>query len=134
MADWSSPQAVKEAVKAFRNMAYGQRGGSISQQQARTTKDHPVRGPQWVSKFTIPSSLDTDILDLLVRAIDYLGDGKGTYQSPLLRPLNAQWTGYRAGVGKDASEPQITEQEKYCYLTESAKSPLVIYYIYGGAF
>ena len=134
MADWSSPQAVQEAVKVFRDMAYSQRAFSISQQQARTTKDAPVKGPQWVSKFTIPSTPELDILHLLIRAIDYLNDGKGTYQRPLLQPLNAQWTGYRPGVPKDASEPQLPEKEKYIALADGAESPFVIYYIYGGAF
>ena len=109
-------------------------GTSISEHQNRTLNEIPVKGPAWVSKFTIPPSPQDDIEDLLFRAIDKGNAGKATYIRPQCEPLDAQWTGHRAGVGKDAQEPSISEKVKYCALINDAKSHAVILYVYGGAF
>ena len=133
---WDCPQKIREATQAIRARVVTviESGTTISEQQKRTLNEIPVKGPTWVSKFTIPPSPEDDIRELLFRAIDQGNEGKVNYFRPKCQPLDAQWTGYRAGAGKDTQEPDMSEEEKYRALVNDTKSPFVILYVYGGAF
>ncbi|KAE8320570.1 hypothetical protein BDV39DRAFT_211544 [Aspergillus sergii] len=84
---------------------------AISDQQKATCRNDPVKGPLWVSKFTLPSSTDDNSRDLLFRLIDEANEHQ-----------------------MDTPEPAIGEQEKFEKLVAETKSPLTVLYLYGGSF
>lgn len=107
---------------------------TISEQQRATLKEPPVKGPVWVSQFTVPPPQEDRVRTLLLRVIDELDAGNGPYTQPQSAPIDAQWTGHRESVDKDAPEPPMSEDEKYTMLMKEVSSPVVIMFVYGGAF
>ncbi|KAL3459182.1 alpha/beta-hydrolase [Aspergillus heterothallicus] len=109
---------------------------SISDAQAASLRDDPVKGPIWVAKFTTPApepGQDTS-RDLLLSLVDDLNENNVPYDRPDSTALKFEWVGYRHYVEKDTSEPPISEQEKYDNLCAENTSPLTVLYIYGGTF
>ncbi|UNI25093.1 hypothetical protein JDV02_010797 [Purpureocillium takamizusanense] len=110
---------------------------SISATQAATTKDRPVTGPIWVSKFAVPkareNSNNNDARDLVLGLVDEANDGNVPYQRPdAAEALRFEWVGARAGVDKNAPEPQLDEMDKFRRLEAETTSPLTVLYIFGG--
>lgn len=134
--DWESKDSIQGAVAEMRDQILTFAAlATISQQQEMTVNDHPVKGPVWVSNFTIPPPEGEDqVRTILLRQIDELNEENASYKRPQSEPLNAQWTGYRSCATKDALEPSVSEKEKYTKLMEDVSSPVVVFFIYGGAF
>ncbi|KKA21298.1 Lipase/esterase [Rasamsonia emersonii CBS 393.64] len=105
----------------------------VGKQQRVLTRDPGIKGPMWVSKVTLPAPED-DVKDAVIKAIDELKtSGAETFEVPPVRPVEAEWTGYRSGVDKKAPQPNLSEEEKYRELRKESKSDMVILYIHGGA-
>lgn len=103
--------------------------------QRGSIRDPGVKGPMWISKYTIPKPDNQDgPLDVLVWAIKELGDGRETYTLPEVADVEGEWTGYRSGVHRKAPLPDISEQEKYENMMGEVQSKLTILYFHGGAF
>ena len=135
--DWESKDAVGRIVAQTRAqiMASAVEGPTISQLQKATLKESKVKGPMWVSKFTLPVAKENDhVRTLLLGVIDMFNDGDRPYARPDSEPIDIEWIGYRKGAGKDAPEPLIPEDEKYARLVKDTSSPAVVMFIYGGAF
>ncbi|KGO72942.1 Alpha/beta hydrolase fold-3 [Penicillium italicum] len=96
-------------------------------------RDPGVKGPMWVSKVTLPQP-EIDVRDAVLRAIEDLKTGDETYDIPTTTAVEAEWTGYRAGVGKKTPEPDLSEEEKYHKLREESPSDMTILYFHGGAY
>lgn len=105
----------------------------ISVQQKRSMRDPGIKGPMWVSKVTLPAPEDA-VQDAVFKAIEDLKTGGETFDIPGVEPVEAEWTGYRSGVGKSAPQPDISEEEKYRKLQEESQSDMVILYFHGGAY
>ena len=105
-----------------------------SQMQRGSMKDPGIKGPKWVSKVTTPRPAESDVLDALVEVIENLKEGDETYEVPELRDVEAEWTGYRKGVRKNAPQPHISEQEKYQKMMEEVSKDLTVLYFHGGAY
>lgn len=133
--DWESKEDISRFVGEMRAgvMAISSTA-TISQQQNATTKEHAVKGPSWVSKFTVPPPKEDHVRTLLLRVIDELRDGNSPDSRPQSEAIDLQWTGHHIGVDRDTPEPFISEEEKYVRLMKDISSPLVILFIYGGAF
>ncbi|SZF00136.1 unnamed protein product [Blumeria hordei] len=89
---------------------------TISRAQGLSIRDRIINGNMWVSKLTIPKPPEDDIRQVLFKAIEglkELGDASGGYQEPDILPVEAEWTGYRAGVSAKSPEPAISEAEKF---------------------
>ena len=87
----------------------------------------------WVSKVTLPRPED-DVQDAVIKAIEDLKVGGETYNIPGVVPVEAEWTGYRNGVGKNAPQPDLSEEAKYEELRKESKADMVILYLHGGAY
>ncbi|KAJ5683794.1 uncharacterized protein N7477_000139 [Penicillium maclennaniae] len=87
----------------------------------------------WVSKVTLPEP-EFDVRDAILRAIDDLKTGDETFDVPAIAPVEAEWTGYRSGVGKNTPQPDLTEAEKYAELRKESPSDMTILYLHGGAY
>lgn len=101
--------------------------------QKQGMRDSGVKGPMWVSKVTLPRP-DVDVRDAVLHAIEDLKTGDETYDIPAPIAVEAEWTGYRAGVGKKTPEPDLSEEEKYNKLREESPSDMTILYFHGGAY
>lgn len=101
--------------------------------QNETKADREARGPCWVSRVVLPAPIETDALDIILDAVRSLGNGSERYTVPTIENVHAQWTGYRAGVGKDNPEPSMAESEKFDKLQEEVTSPVNILYLHGGS-
>lgn len=96
-------------------------------------RDPGVKGPMWISKVTLPQP-EVDVRDAVLHAIETLKTGNETYDIPEALPVEGEWTGYRAGVGKHTAEPDLSEAEKYAKLREESPSDMTILYFHGGAY
>ncbi|GAQ36457.1 hypothetical protein AtubIFM55763_008272 [Aspergillus tubingensis] len=105
----------------------------VGKQQRDSMRDPGIKGPMWVSKVTFPKPED-DVQDAVIKAIEDLKKGDETYNIPGVTPLEAEWTGYRSGVHKNAPQPDISEEAKYEELKKEAKEDMVILYLHGGAY
>ncbi|KAJ5687733.1 hypothetical protein N7536_010352 [Penicillium majusculum] len=101
--------------------------------QKQGIRDPGVKGPMWVSKVTLPQP-EIDVRDAVLHAIEDLKTGDETYDIPGTIAVEAEWTGYRAGVGKKTPEPDLSEEEKYKKLREESPSDMTILYLHGGAY
>lgn len=105
----------------------------VSKQQRRLLNDPGIKGSMWISKVELPAPGDA-VREAVIHAANQLkNDESQTFDSPLVLPVEAEWTGYRSGVEKNAPQPDVSEEEKYLALKADAKSDMVILYIHGGA-
>ncbi len=89
----------------------------------------------WISTVTLPNPEEDDVSRVLEIAIKDLSEtGQALYDKPLLLPVEAEWTGYREGVSKDAPQPIISEAEKFINLMREVKSNVTVLYFHGGAY
>ena len=116
---------------------------SISDTQKLITRDPGVKGRIWVANYTAPAPKETSIRDVVIQAIEDLrqpgSDGgsptplKGV-EWPAVVPVEAEWTGYRAGATSHSGLPLITEAEKYAEMMKEVKNKATIFYLHGGAY
>lgn len=105
----------------------------VRKQQQKSMRDPGVKGPMWVANVTLPQPEDA-VRDAVVAAIEDLKiDGTETYDLPGVRAVEGEWTGYRSGVGKTATMPAMSEEERYRELRKEATSDSVVLYFHGGA-
>ncbi|KAL4940944.1 hypothetical protein BDV06DRAFT_195586 [Aspergillus oleicola] len=106
----------------------------VSKQQKGSMRDPGIKGPLWVSKVTIPKP-EVDVQDAVIKAIEALKvDGGETFDIPGVKEVEAEWTGYRRGVDKNAPELEIEEGEKFERLKDENDNEMVVLYFHGGAY
>jgi len=111
---------------------------TVTQTQKLVNKDPGVKGRIWVSNYTAPSP-GRSVRDAVMRAITGLQEGS-PLDSALLDslsdagPVEAEWTGYRAGAAEDSPLPPLSEQERYDEMMKEVKTPTTILYLHGGAY
>ncbi|KAJ5167964.1 uncharacterized protein N7482_003558 [Penicillium canariense] len=105
----------------------------VDKTQKNSMRDPGIKGPMWVSKVTLPQP-EIDVRDAVLRAIDDLRTGDETFDMPELAAVEAEWTGYRSGVGKKTPQPDLSEAEKYRELRKESPSDMTILYFHGGAY
>ena len=95
----------------------------------------------WVSKVVVFTALLGDggdgVRDILVQAVEDMkdaADGGEICTPPVLAPVEAEWTGYRANVDSQRPRPDLTEAQHYERLMAEVKSDITILYFHGGAF
>ncbi|KAJ5728274.1 hypothetical protein N7493_004604 [Penicillium malachiteum] len=101
--------------------------------QQISLRDPGIQGPMWVSKVTLPQP-EFDVRDAVLSAIEALGNGHETFNLPGVMAVEAEWTGYRKGVGKKEPQLDISEEEKYHMLQKEISSDKTILYFHGGAY
>jgi acetyl esterase/lipase len=109
----------------------------VSKAQHVSLKDPGIKGKVWVSKVTMPVPEEDSIRQSLFNSIEAMkepGAASGGYKEPDLLPVEAEWTGYRAGATKTSPELRISEEQKYTELMKEATAPTTILYFHGGAY
>lgn len=102
--------------------------------QRFSLKDPGIKGPLWIAKVTMPAPPEADALEALLRTIKDLGDGSEQFTTPTTVPVEAEWTGARRGVSKNAPRPDLPEDEQYKHLVNENASDTTILYFHGGAY
>ncbi|CAL5872495.1 uncharacterized protein PFLUO_LOCUS6759 [Penicillium psychrofluorescens] len=105
----------------------------MAKAQKDSMRDPGIQGPMWVSKVTLPEP-GFDVRDAVLSAIEDLNGNGGTFDVPGIGAVEAEWTGYRNGVGKREPQPDISEEEKYRELRKEAPSDTTVLYFHGGAY
>ncbi|MCJ1361112.1 hypothetical protein MMC16_000209, partial [Acarospora aff. strigata] len=98
-------------VSILRSFLDGPNPSPLSKQQHLSLKDPGVKGPMWISKAVLQKPEGDDVRDAVVKGIEGLREGGETYTLPELKPVEAEWTGYRPGVDANAPEPDLSEEE-----------------------
>ena len=137
---WLSPTSTKWdlktelIVKILRTLLDSPDPTPISKQQKASLKDPGIKGKMWISKVTFQTPSDDDIQELVVQAVEGLKGGGEISVTPIIAPVEAEWTGYRANV--DASRPRLdlSEEQHYKRLMSEVSSDVTILYFHGGAF
>ncbi|CAM6095876.1 unnamed protein product [Calypogeia fissa] len=109
----------------------------ISTAQRSTLRDPGIKGNMWISKVALPAPEEDSIRQCLFHAIEALkepGEAPGGYIKPELKPVEAEWTGYREAATKKSPELKISEAEKYEEMMKEVTSPTTILYFHGGAY
>ncbi|KAJ5888018.1 hypothetical protein N7495_008059 [Penicillium taxi] len=101
--------------------------------QQDSMRDPGIKGPMWVSKVTMPHP-EFDVRDAVLQAIEDLKTGDVTFDIPAIADVEAEWTGYRSGVDKNAPLPDISEEQKYHEMRKEVSSDMTILYFHGGAY
>ncbi|KAL8680657.1 MAG: hypothetical protein Q9186_003142 [Xanthomendoza sp. 1 TL-2023] len=137
---WLSPTSSKWdlrteiTVNIIRTLMDSPQPTPLLKQQTWSLKDPGIKGPMWISKVTLPKPEEQDIHHLLIEAIDRLNEGgEGTYTTPAILPVEAEWTGYRANVRHDRPRLDLSEAQHYERLMREVTSPTTILYFHGGA-
>ena len=110
---------------------------SVTATQKKLGVDPGIKGRIWVSAYTAPVSPETGVRDAMVRAIEGLKSPEMASEDikvPDAVPVEAEWTGYRAGATKKELPPAIPESEKYAEMMKECRSPTTILYFHGGAY
>ncbi|KAI4287400.1 MAG: hypothetical protein L6R35_003342 [Caloplaca aegaea] len=125
---------LSDAIKIIRTFVTARiLGTPVGTLQHETSADREARGPCWVSRVVLPAPVEKDALDIILDAVKGLGVGNERYTTPVVENVRAQWTGYRAGVPNDESEPNISEIEKFHRLQGEVENPITILYLHGGS-
>lgn len=96
-----------------------------------------VKGRLWISRVTMPVPPEDSLRQTLFSAIEALkepGEPKGGFTEPEMVPVEAEWTGYRAGATTDSVELRISEAEKYKEMMREVSSSATVLYFHGGAY
>lgn len=129
---WDLRMAV--IITTLRSIMEGS-SSSITKQQNFSLRDPGVKGPIWISTAILPTPED-DVRQLLFKVIKEMNvSGNETFIEPSLDKVEAEWTGYRSGVGKHAPVPTgLSEKDKYDAMMKEVKSNVTILYFHGGAY
>ena len=104
---------IAKRVGQIRRAMGGVAASIVSSRQKATGQDPGVKGPIWVSKLVYPKPPENSLQDIIVEAIDELGDGTEKFDEP---------------------EALGNEREKYTGLMKEVTNKLTIFYVWGGAF
>ena len=121
------------AVSLVRALINNPKPSPISKQQVAGSKDPGIKGPMWISKVVAPTP-EEDARIALVNAIEALKEKEEIYTVPDIKPVEAEWTGYRAGVDSNRPRLDLSEVEHYGRLMKEVKSDVTILYFHGGAY
>ncbi|KAI0477715.1 Alpha/Beta hydrolase protein [Xylariaceae sp. FL0804] len=147
-------------VSVLRSMLGSPRPSPVAKTQALTLQDPGVRGRIWVS--TVASGVPPEdgkdgggggIREALLAAIDGLEEDnphhdhdhdhdrldrkspERSFAIPDVVPVEAEWTGYRAGATPKSTPPAgLSEADKYGEMMRECRGPATILYFHGGAY
>ena len=109
---------------------------SVTAAQKFVIPDGPIKGRIWISNYVCPAPADSGIQNAVASAIQGLREDKQEMSLPMpeMAPVEAEWTGFRAGVSPEAVLPELTPKELYNEMMKEVTSTTTVLYLHGGAF
>ena len=131
---WDFKQAMTVAI--VRAFILNPTPSPLSKVQRFSLRDPGIKGRMWISKVTLPKPEERDALDVIEKAIEEAKDtgSKPTYTVPEITDVEAEWAGYRAGVGDNEPRPEQSEEEHYKSMMKEVKNDATVLYFHGGAY
>lgn len=130
---------VTEQRKTVKNLQVGWsklKPLPVTKWQQTFPQDAPAKGPIWVSRSSLKSPTGFDPLNIVTEAFKALSpSNQNPSFGPALAdgPVKVHWLGQRAGAAANATEPQISEKQKFDNLNEELKCDATVLYVHGGA-
>lgn len=121
-------------IKTLRSMLDSPHPTPISKQQKASLHDPGIKGKMWISKITFPAPEQDSLLKILNQAIEDLKEPGEIYTPPVIAPVEAEWTGYRANVDNHRPRLDLSERQHYARLMSEVKNDTTVLYFHGGAF
>ncbi|KAI1192852.1 alpha/beta hydrolase fold-domain-containing protein [Nemania serpens] len=124
-------------VAILRSTLNGTKPQSITKTQAMTLLDPGVKGKLWISKAVSDVPPERGIREALMGVIRSMSDSEAQaagFRVPDMVPVEAEWTGYRAGATRDEPLPAISEELKYELMMKECSIATTILYFHGGAY
>ncbi|KAH6981273.1 alpha/beta hydrolase fold-domain-containing protein [Ilyonectria sp. MPI-CAGE-AT-0026] len=127
-------------IAVLRAMLVTSKPRSITDIQKLTMRDSGPQGSIWVSRYASPRPSETGIRDALIDTLERLArprDSKSRRPRvpvPDLIDVEAEWTGYRAGVARTEPLPSMSERERYHSMMGECTTPTTVLYLHGGAY
>lgn len=126
-------------VAVMKSYLLNPRPMSVSAAQRFVIPTGPIKGRIWISNYVCPAPADRGIQDAVASAIRGLREAGPDEPEldlvmPEMEPVEAEWTGFRAGASSDALLPDLPQQELYNEMMKGVTSPTTILYLHGGAF
>ncbi|KAI0441880.1 alpha/beta hydrolase fold-domain-containing protein [Xylaria telfairii] len=110
---------------------------TVAKMQAMTLLDPGVKGRIWIAKTVSEVPPERGIREALIKVIRSMSDSEAQaagFKVPDIVPVEAEWTGYRAGVASDAPVPDIPEEQKYDAMMKECHNATTVLYFHGGAY
>ncbi|KAI2636701.1 alpha/beta hydrolase fold-domain-containing protein [Xylaria nigripes] len=125
-------------LTALRAMFDPQTLRPIGETQALSMLDSGVKGRMWVSNAVAEAPPQKGLREVLLDVIVSMGNlttrEAELVKIPPIAPVEAEWTGYRAGVARDAPLPLMSEVVKYEAMMKECKNGTTVLYFHGGAY
>ncbi|KAI9844966.1 MAG: hypothetical protein M1838_001950 [Thelocarpon superellum] len=125
--DWDLlTELVTRFLRSLLNTRHPQ---PLTKTQAISIRDPGIQGRIWVSKVTLPKPEKSNLVETFYAAFDLLRDGTNqTTGRPEMvdGAVEAEWNGFRSGVSRIATQPRISEEEKYKMMMAEVKSDVTI--------
>ncbi|KAL2131378.1 hypothetical protein VTI74DRAFT_5160 [Chaetomium olivicolor] len=126
-------------VALMRSMMNSSTPHSVTSTQKLASQAPKLKGKIWVSTYTCPTPPkgETGLQDAIARGIDGLCNPKlpkPSYEMAQPAPVEAEWTGYRAGATAESRLPEVSQRELYTEMMKEVKSPVTVLYFHGGAY
>ncbi|KAL9026204.1 MAG: hypothetical protein Q9196_005092 [Gyalolechia fulgens] len=121
-------------VRIIRSLLDSPKPTPLLEQQRWSVKDPGIKGKMWISKVIFAKPEEEDVRNILTDTIDSMDGGGGTYTTPAVVPVEAEWTGHRANVRHDRPRLDLSEAQHYEKLMAEVTSPVTILYFHGGVY
>ena len=123
---------VKELCRNFKSSIPWE---PISKSQRQTDPDSPARGDIWISRTKFQAPKEDDLRRALYNVCERLKTSEHSLTPPSdvpLQDVGVEFLGRRLGVGAQAKEPHIPEEDKLKALENECRSDMTILYMHGG--
>ncbi|RYC53819.1 hypothetical protein CHU98_g12390 [Xylaria longipes] len=110
---------------------------AVAKTQAMTLLDPGVKGRVWIAKAVSEVPPERGIREALMDVIRSMSDSEAQaarFKVPDIVPVEAEWTGYRAGAASNAPLPDIPEEQKYEAMMKECNNATTVLYFHGGAY
>ncbi|KAI0204585.1 alpha/beta hydrolase fold-domain-containing protein [Astrocystis sublimbata] len=111
----------------------------VGKTQGMTLLDPGVKGRIWIAKAVAEAPPERGVREAVMSVIRSMSDSEAQAAAESLRapdvvPVEAEWTGYRAGVASDEPLPEGPEGQKYEAMVKECKNATTVLYFHGGAY
>lgn len=108
----------------------------ISIRQNASLKGEAPEIAPWVSHVELPAppSEQDGVQQLLLKAIETLGQGNEQYVVPSLQRIQAQWTSATSNLPPGINQMERSDEAKYHSMMDKVTCRVTILYVHGGAF
>lgn len=108
---------------------------SLKQRQLRSRIDRGPSASLWTSQMTVPAPTNGALRDIVVAAVEALGNREWSLPSLQASSVRAEWVAVKSDPRATVKDTQgDIQKDRYVALTRDVISSETIIYVHGGAF